>query len=1633
MYANRVSLQSVQIEATSHSQGFTLVTQTYDRTFLLPRMLEHYANCRHLSAIVIIDNHPDHPVYNKRPSYTIQKRNDTWIPITVIPEDVNSMNNRFRPRPGIITTDAVFLIDDDLFVDPADVDFGFEIWTRHASQLVGMLPRAHVPAINGRPISYSYLPAEDGRYSIILAGASFFSVKYMDLYWSPDNTHLRQYVDAVFNCDDLLLNFVIAKAASRPPVLVRALVTDYVVKRDGGLAHGSGWTVSRHKCMEDLADRFGGVPLQWNSVAYSRDTSQSYAQKYVSLSPHDGHDYHTTVGIPMFDITAAPSLQVGGASLFEFPEVGRLELSERKTSSATRFSPCNPFTVEAWYRPASRVWYQSIVSIGQVRLGIDHGQARVDCGNVRLQYQRRLSANRYSHLAAVYDGKTCCLYVNGRIALRRPSLLPACGRHEHSFITVGALGPGTGSASGNLEGSLQEVRIWSRARSTREIQSGMSRTLNPSPSTIPVSLALHIPMGGVVKDSTGRFDIAIKGHIGLTSGIVLESSQDLDAALLVDPYIYTELVTVVLTSFKRPENIQKIITHITEFFSVSGDFVIWNNNVDVAIDPNELHSPWPIRLVNSHVNMFTEAKYQACLAGRHDICYIQDDDFYPSCLNALYASFRSSPHLIHATTDMDTTLINQKWTFFNQSIGLHAGFTWLGTGAFVHKNLIRDFLRQLDAAGLEREDRHLADLYFSVWQNQLPVVLPVPLNTTDLEQTHAFSCSDCKSNRERNLEAFRKAVRVLVRDLAHNKSDGIFQRKKSVYHKERDIKCACLDDSCIFLTNIHTWPDVSLIPFNAETDLEERTIKGRIAPITNSTTYYAAVDGDDRTAWVANRSTQAGDYLALDLLTPRVISGFNVIWNMQKHVAAVGFEVSMDGMTWQETDCHVASMKNAKSAFMATNVSFVCPATRMRGIRLVFNRNIEAMPIIWEMRAVDVELRPDASRQVAYVVTGTLDDIRASGEVRGLVHEAWTLARAGFPVTLISFKGNPLEDEVTPNRDTLARLLKSSGALFGAATLPTNLILKVIESDDTKRMTSTPSSSLMRRSLDLHAWWLNLEKSGAEGFDVVYYSAWKSPMAFVLRAHRIGIMARKTIFAARVGRLTVPMTRKHHKYLGFREIEHSFFEQVSINMADALAFGNAAVWQEHATRRWNHDVAVHKFYATSDEIALSSRYSCGQLSSVRQIVVVITPDTSDHDRSGFASTILRATVEAGIGLHIFDLRKGPASISDVLAYAQKANDRLTWILDGSSGGSFYVAKAIEAGLLTIAPHGALPISLANDSCVTGYEDSIQGLSQVFSRIVGERGVTLHANVADVAPTKPALPYARSYFSHDPLLYVTELVLTRKRLLPGRLSPFQPSDAPLVTVCIPTYNRSDYLEATIASVLASNYPNFEIIVVDDGSASMRDVSYLSKLEADFRARGPGWMVLRQHHKYASAARNLAIDNARGKYVLMFDDDDFLRPDAIFLMVATAERLHAHVVVGWVEAFENPSAEISIHPSATRHIWAGAGASAALGMFGNAYGGGSALILTEAARRVGGYHVTKPGVAHLDYEFLSRLVTSGHRLELLPRVVYDYRVGSRGSIFGGRIDAYADRLFSLEPYKRGGIALAESIELAFLSQQ
>jgi len=111
-------------------------------------------------------------------------------------------------------------------------------------------------------------------------------------------------------------------------------------------------------------------------------------------------------------------------------------------------------------------------------------------------------------------------------------------------------------------------------------------------------------------------------------------------------------------------------------------------------------------------------------------------------------------------------------------------------------------------------------------------------------------------------------------------------------------------------------------------------------------------------------------------------------------------------------------------------------------------------------------------------------------------------------------------------------------------------------------------------------------------------------------------------------------------------------------------------------------------------------------------------------------------------------------------------------------------------------------------------------------------------------------------------------------------------SPKISVIIPAYNAAATLAECLAAVFASDYTNYEVIVVDDGS---RDQS--SALAGAFPCR-----VVRMEHNVGSArAKNAGVRQATGDIVFFTDSDCLVRPDALRLI---AENLADPAVTGVV---------------------------------------------------------------------------------------------------------------------------------------
>ena len=114
--------------------------------------------------------------------------------------------------------------------------------------------------------------------------------------------------------------------------------------------------------------------------------------------------------------------------------------------------------------------------------------------------------------------------------------------------------------------------------------------------------------------------------------------------------------------------------------------------------------------------------------------------------------------------------------------------------------------------------------------------------------------------------------------------------------------------------------------------------------------------------------------------------------------------------------------------------------------------------------------------------------------------------------------------------------------------------------------------------------------------------------------------------------------------------------------------------------------------------------------------------------------------------------------------------------------------------------------------------------------------------------------------------------------------------PLVSIIVPCYNMSAFLEETLRSVVASDYRPLEVIVVDDGStddSARKAEAFVASLNSSSHPSPLTFHLLRQPNSGVSAARNNGLQQARGTYILPLDADDRIGSTFISHAVAAME--------------------------------------------------------------------------------------------------------------------------------------------------
>lgn len=213
-------------------------------------------------------------------------------------------------------------------------------------------------------------------------------------------------------------------------------------------------------------------------------------------------------------------------------------------------------------------------------------------------------------------------------------------------------------------------------------------------------------------------------------------------------------------------------------------------------------------------------------------------------------------------------------------------------------------------------------------------------------------------------------------------------------------------------------------------------------------------------------------------------------------------------------------------------------------------------------------------------------------------------------------------------------------------------------------------------------------------------------------------------------------------------------------------------------------------------------------------------------------------------------------------------------------------------------------------------------------------------------------------------------------------------AELVTVIVPAYNSEDSLDETLRSVRGQTHRNLEIIVVDDGSTDGT-----ARIAARHAAADARVIVIHQANRGVGAARNTALQRARGRYVAPVDADDLWAPEKIELQLAAIAGGAPSVglVYTWFAIIGEADQILSRRK---RPVFEGdvLGRMCLGNLVGNA---SSALMPLSVVREMGGYdeELHRRGYPGCEDLKLYWLIAEKYHFACVPDFLTGYRVGSR----------------------------------------
>jgi glycosyltransferase involved in cell wall biosynthesis len=208
---------------------------------------------------------------------------------------------------------------------------------------------------------------------------------------------------------------------------------------------------------------------------------------------------------------------------------------------------------------------------------------------------------------------------------------------------------------------------------------------------------------------------------------------------------------------------------------------------------------------------------------------------------------------------------------------------------------------------------------------------------------------------------------------------------------------------------------------------------------------------------------------------------------------------------------------------------------------------------------------------------------------------------------------------------------------------------------------------------------------------------------------------------------------------------------------------------------------------------------------------------------------------------------------------------------------------------------------------------------------------------------------------------------------------KPKHTSLVSIILCTYNRAHLLNRAIASVLTQSYRNWELIVIDDGSADDTWQAVMPVMKSD-----PRIMYFYHANTGLARSRNIGIALASGEYSTFLDSDDEYREHHLSVRVQAIEKKPSPALIyGGIEyagPVEKRYASDALNPGKRIHL-------------SKCYASGTFFARTSVFRKLKGFR-NLPFAEDLD--FIQRVRKKGLNIAKVKERTYRYRVDAENRL-------------------------------------